>query len=101
MAVWVLIVWVVGVLRLLLLPIVRRRRRSFPLLLLVDRDIRIDFPKPTFTDFASLFKSLAADEVVSNTTLPAMSCAPVLEPGVHLLHGVVDLLQVHHTSWSL
>jgi hypothetical protein len=101
MAVWVLVVRIVGVLRLLGLSVVRRRRRSFPFLLLVDRDVRIDFPKSTFADLASLFESLTTNEVVSNTTLPAMSCTPVLEPGIHFLHGVVDLLQVHYASRSL
>ena len=98
MAVWVLVVRVVRVLRLLGLSVVRRRRRSFAFLLLVDRDIGIDFPKPAFADLASLFESLTTDEVVSDTALPAMSCAPVLEPGVHFLHSVVYLLQVHHAS---
>lgn len=32
---------------------------------------------------------------MSDTALPARSTRPVLEEGIHLLHGIVDLLQVH------
>lgn len=74
------------------------RGRCLAFLFFVDRHIWVDFPQTSFTNLTSFFESFATDKIVPDTTLPAVSCTSVFEPGIHLLHGIVNLLQVHHTS---
>lgn len=97
MAVRVLIVRIVRILLLLLLPVIRGRRWSLAFLLFVNRNVRVNLPKSAFADLACFLESLTADKIVTDTTLPAVSGTPVLEMRIHLLHGVVDLLQIHNT----
>ena len=75
--------------------------RRFPLLLLVNGDVGVDLPQATFSYLASLLEGFAADEIVPDTTLPSGGAGSVLEERIHLLHGIVDLLQVHDASGRL
>lgn len=93
----------VGILRIgvavvsiwILLSVLGNRAGCPPLLLFVDGKVRVDLPKTTLANLACFLKSLATNQIVTDTALPTLSWCTILVIRKHFLYGVVYLLQIH------
>ena len=75
-----------------LLSLLRSGTWSPSLLLFVNGKVGVDLPQTTFTNLSGFLKSIAANQIVTNTTLPTRSWSSVFVVRKHFLNGIINLL---------